>query len=29
LEYSWDKVFERVYEIYEIAKVTPKKVRVT
>lgn len=27
LEYSWDKVFERVYEIYEIAKVTPKKVR--
>lgn len=29
LEYSWDKVFERVYEIYEIAKVTPKKVRAT
>ena len=29
LEYSWDKVFERIYEIYEIAKVTPKKVRAT
>lgn len=29
LTYSWNKVFERVYEIYELAKITPKKVRAT